>query len=121
MAASLWYYGVLLDAVATLSGACGKQLLRHAAVTGEVCYYPLGFLLTAIIDPLFDVTAYSYAAQSIIAPCAGLAVVWNVLLAPFMLGETVTPARAAGAAFICLGTQRSCFYSELGVGSRSLT
>ena len=37
MAASLWYYGVLLDAVATLAGACGKQLLRHAAVTGEVC------------------------------------------------------------------------------------
>ena len=32
----LWWVGVLLDAVATLAGTGGKQLLRHAAVDGLV-------------------------------------------------------------------------------------
>ena len=99
-----WVYGVILDAVATLSGTVGKQLLRHAAVTGNSCYYPLGLVFTAVIDPAFDLMAYSYAAQSIIAACAGLVVVWNVIIAPFTLGERLTRSRAVGAALVCSGT-----------------
>ena len=101
---SLWYVGVLLDVAATLAGAGGKQLLRYAAVTRNAWYYPLGLCLTAVIDPAFDLAAYSFAAQSIIAACAGLTVVWNVILAPFTLGEELTPSRKIGAALICLGT-----------------
>jgi len=101
---SHWYYGVLLDAVATLAGAGGKQLLRAAAVTGNAYLYPLGLFLTAVIDPAFDLAAYSYTAQSIIAACAGLVIVWNVLLAPFTLGEELTAARIWGAVLICAGT-----------------
>ena len=70
--------GLLLDAVATLAGATGKQLLRHAAVSENSWYYLLGLCFTAVVDPAFDLMAYSFAAQSIIAAAAGLVIVWNV-------------------------------------------
>ncbi|EOD25471.1 hypothetical protein EMIHUDRAFT_237702 [Emiliania huxleyi CCMP1516] len=99
-----WPIGLLLDAVATLAGTGGKQLLRHAALTGKHRYYALGLILTAVIDPIFDVAAYTYAAQSIIAAAAGLVVVWNVLLAPYTLGEALTRERKLGSALIFSGT-----------------
>ena len=70
---SLWWVGLLLDCVAALAGAIGKQLLRHAAVSRNRWFIPLGLCFTAIIDPAFDLLAYSFAAQSIIAAAAGLA------------------------------------------------
>ena len=96
--------GVGLDAVATFTGAVGKMLLRHAAVTGNMWFYPLGFLFTGIIDPAFDVAAYSFAAASIVTACAGLVIFWNVLLAPCSLGEPLTAARAWSALLIFSGT-----------------
>ena len=101
---SHWWVGVLLDMLATLAGTVGKQLLRLAAVSGDTRYYPLGLFCTAVIDPAFDLSAYSFAAQSIIAPCAGMVVVWNVLLAPYTLKERLTPSRLRGAILICVGT-----------------
>ena len=100
----LWWIGVLLDAVATLAGTGGKQLLRYAVITKNPWYYPLGLLCTAMIDPAFDISAYGFAAQSIIAPCAGMVVVWNVLLAPCTLNERLTRSRLSGALLILLGT-----------------
>ena len=99
-----WWIGVLLDAVATLAGTGGKQLLRHAAVSKNPWFYPLGLVCTAMIDPAFDLSAYGFAAQSIIAPCAGMVVVWNVLLAPCTLNERLTRSRLTGALLICVGT-----------------
>ena len=99
-----WWIGVLLDMIATLAGTIGKQLLRYAVVTKEMRYYPLGLFFTAVVDPVFDLSAYSFAAQSIIAPCAGMVVVWNVLLAPYTLQEKLTRARLIGAVLVCIGT-----------------
>jgi uncharacterized membrane protein len=101
---NLWWVGVLLDCVATLAGTGGKQLLRHASVTKKMRFYPLGLVFTAIIDPAFDIAAYSFAAVSIIAPMAGMVVVWNILLAPCTLGEQLTFSRKLGALLICIGT-----------------
>ena len=100
----LWWVGILLDAAATLAGTAGKQLLRFAVITKNPMYYPLGLLCTAVVDPAFDISAYGFAAQSIIAPCAGMVVVWNVLLAPWTLGERLTRSRKMGGFLICLGT-----------------
>jgi len=104
LSANLWWVGILFDAVATFAGTCGKQMLRKAVTTRNGWYYPLGLFLTAFIDPAFDLVAYSFAAQSIIAACAGLVVVWNVMLAPCTLGEKLTPSRKIGATVICTGT-----------------
>jgi uncharacterized membrane protein len=100
----LWYVGILLDCVATLAGTGGKQLLRYAVVKNNAWYYPLGLLCTAVIDPAFDVSAYSFAAQSIIAPMGGMVVVWNIAIAPYTLGEALTRSRVAGAVLIIVGT-----------------
>ena len=99
-----WIIGVGLDAVATLTGTIGKQLLRYAAIKRNIVYYPIGLFFTAFIDPAFDAAAYSYAAASIITACAGLVIVWNVLLAPCTLGEPLTPERKLSAFLICVGT-----------------
>ena len=99
-----WWIGVLLDMIATLAGTIGKQLLRYAVLTKEMRYYPLGLFFTAVVDPVFDLSAYSFAAQSIIAPCAGMVVVWNVLLAPYTLQEKLTASRLIGAVLVCIGT-----------------
>lgn len=104
MASNLWWVGLLLDGVATLAGTGGKQMLRYAAVSRNAWWYPFGLILTAVVDPAFDLVAYSFAAQSIIAAAAGLVVVWNVLLAPCTLGEQLTFSRKLGAALICTGT-----------------
>lgn len=96
--------GIGLDAVATLTGAVGKMMLRHAAVSGNLWYYPFGLFFTAFIDPIFDVAAYSFAAGSTVTACAGLVIVWTVIFAPCTLGEPLTRARAAAAVFIVAGT-----------------
>ena len=100
----LWFIGVLLDCIATLAGTGGKQLLRYAVITKNPWYYPLGLICTAVIDPAFDVAAYGFAAQSIVAPMAGMVVVWNILIAPWTLGEALTRSRKFGALLIITGT-----------------
>ena len=100
----MWFVGVLLDAVATLAGTGGKQLLRFAVVKNNPWYYPLGLVCTACIDPFFDLLAYKFAAQSIIAPMAGMVVVWNIAIAPCTLGEKLTRSRKLGAFLIIAGT-----------------
>lgn len=100
----LWYVGVFLDAIATLAGTGGKQLLRFAVVKNNLWYYPLGLICTAVIDPLFDISAYAYAAQSIISPMGAMVVVWNVAIAPCTLGEVLTRSRKIGAGLIIFGT-----------------
>lgn len=99
-----WMIGVLLDVVATLAGTVGKQFLRFAAVRQNAWYYPLGLFFTGVIDPIFDAGAYSFAAASIITACAGMVIVWNVLLAPYTLGEPLTRPRMWGSAMIAVGT-----------------
>ena len=101
---NLWYIGVLLDAIATLAGTGGKQLLRFAVIKNNNWYVPLGLVCTAIIDPFFDLLAYSFAAQSIISPMGAMVVVWNVAIAPCTLGEVLTRSRKIGAGLIVLGT-----------------
>eukprot|EP00967_Tisochrysis_lutea_P024690 scaffold28393_cov31-Tisochrysis_lutea.AAC.1 len=96
--------GISLDAVATLTGAVGKMMLRHAAVSGNLWFYPFGLFFTAFIDPIFDVAAYSFAAGSVVTACAGLVIVWTVLFAPCFLGEPVTRSRAVAALLIVIGT-----------------
>uniref|UniRef100_A0A7S3VXX1 EamA domain-containing protein n=2 Tax=Emiliania huxleyi TaxID=2903 RepID=A0A7S3VXX1_EMIHU len=116
----LWWVGVLLDCVATLGGASGKQLLRHAAVTKNNWFIPLGMFFTAVIDPIFDISAYAFAAQSVIAPMAGMVVVWNVVLAPFTLGEVLTPSRKRGTLLVVLGTACSGFFGNHLVHERTV-
>ena len=66
----VWAIGVLLEGFAALAACIGKQMLRYAATSQNNSYYLVGAVLVGIIDPIFDLSAYTFAAQSIIAPCA---------------------------------------------------
>ena len=108
-----WMVGVGLDSAATFAGCVGKQLLRYAALPGRSpAWYAVGLFFTGVIDPAFDTAAYSYAAASIVTACAGLLVVWNVLLAPYTLGEVVTPARKWGSVLIVIGTLSTAIFAQ---------
>ena len=48
--------------------------------------------MTLGIGTLLDVVALAFAAQSLIAPLAGLTLVFNILIAPCFLKEQATPA-----------------------------
>ena len=66
----VWAVGIALEAVATLACCIGKQMLRYAAISKNNSFYLVGIVFVSIIDPIFDLSAYTFAAQSIIAPCA---------------------------------------------------
>lgn len=106
----LWYVGVLLEIVSTMSGTIGKQLIRLSEVTKKtnpwlsVVVFRVGLLTNVAVGPIIDTTAYSFAPQSLIAPFGGLDVVWNALLAPYVLGEKLTCRRLVGAVLIFAGT-----------------
>jgi len=54
--------------------------------------------------PACDFLALTLAPASLVFAVDGMIVVWNVLFAPYTLGEPVTVSRLTGAAMITLGT-----------------
>lgn len=106
----LWYVGVLLEILSTMSGTIGKQLIRLSELKkrsnpkkAKAAFY-MGLVVNTLCGPIIDMAAYSFASQSLIAPFGGLDVVWNAMLAPYLLRETLSFKRAAGCALILLGT-----------------
>mmetsp|Transcript_51992 Transcript_51992/g.132040 ORF Transcript_51992/g.132040 Transcript_51992/m.132040 type:complete len:483 (-) Transcript_51992:182-1630(-) len=106
----LWYIGVFLEIFSTVLGTIGKQLIRMSELlkrrkpwVSSMCFR-LGLLTNIVVGPLVDMGAYTFANQSLIAPFGGLDVVWNAMLAPWILGEKMTKTRAAGCVLMIVGT-----------------
>ena len=53
------------------------------------CKHPLWMLgmICLILDAILDVLSFGLASQSLIAPLAGLCLIWNILIAPPLQGE----------------------------------
>jgi len=107
----LWALGVGLEVVSTLSGTAGKQLIRFSELLRRrkapalaKPFFIAGLLVNTIMGPILDMAAYSFAAQSLIAPFGGLDVIWNAALAPYLLSEQLTRSRMAACALIFAGT-----------------
>lgn len=107
--ANFWIVGVAMGIAATLSGTIGKQLIRLSellkvsAPTSSWIVLRLGLLINTVLGPVLSMGAYYFAPQSLIAPLAGLEVVWNNLLAPIVLKEKVTRVRLMSAFQILAG------------------
>jgi len=106
----MWWLGVSLEILSTVSGTIGKQLIRYSELRkkdnphlSKVSFYS-GLAVNTMISPAIDMAAYSFAAQSLIAPFGGLDVVWNALAAPYMLQEKLTARRLGGCILIIIGT-----------------
>lgn len=106
----MWYIGVGLEIVSTMSGTVGKQLIRLSELRKQTSprfskvAFTTGLLVNTLVGPLLDIGAYSFAPQSLVAPFGGLDIVWNALLAPYVLQETLTYGRVVGCLLITLGT-----------------
>jgi len=71
-----------------------------------------GLLINTCCSPILEMSAYAFAAQSLIAPFGGLDTVWNALLAPYTLGEELTERRIQGVVIIITGTVASAFFAS---------
>ena len=72
----------------------------------------MGLVTNTVVGPLIDVSAYSFAPQSLVAPFGGLDVVWNALLAPFILNERLTRHRAVGSMLVMAGSIGSAIFGN---------
>ncbi|CAJ1343574.1 unnamed protein product [Effrenium voratum] len=116
---SLWYVGIGLEIFSSMCGTAGKifvrlsSLQKHKHPLLSKCLFRVGLFTNTVVGPLIDVSAYSFAPQSLVAPFGGLDVVWNALLAPFILEEKLTRHRAVGSLLVMLGSIGSaCFGNQ---------
>ncbi|CAE7220642.1 unnamed protein product [Symbiodinium pilosum] len=114
----LWYVGIGLQVISSMCGTAGKTLVRLSTIHEKKhpffskLLFRVGLLTNTIIGPLIDVSAYSFAPQSLVAPFGGLDVVWNALLAPFILKEKLTKHRAVGSALVMMGSVGSAAFGN---------
>uniref|UniRef100_A0A7S1KVX2 EamA domain-containing protein n=1 Tax=Alexandrium catenella TaxID=2925 RepID=A0A7S1KVX2_ALECA len=115
---NLWYVGVALEVVSTMSGTIGKQLIRLSETKKRKnphfakIAFTVGLVVNTVCGPLLDMAAYSFATQSLIAPFGGLDVVWNAALAPYILNEKLTKRRIVGCILILTGTIMAGFFGN---------
>ncbi|CAL1134054.1 unnamed protein product [Cladocopium goreaui] len=100
------FIGVALILFKTLVIICGLQLLRYAVLVDQrerLKFRLLGLSMAMAIGPLAEVSAYAFAPQSLLAPLDGFDVIWNILLAPYTLGESITSAKVMGTGLVFAG------------------
>lgn len=115
---SLWLLGIGLELISTLSGTVGKQLIRWSELqkkmgnekAGKVALQ-IGLFISTVLVAISDLSAYAFAPQALLAPFAGLDIVWNILSAPYTLGEELTKKRISGIGLVFLGITISVFFS----------
>ena len=103
-ASGAWGLGLALELCGTFANVGGKQCFRLAAKHKNPWYYLLGLVLLIGVYSIFNNFAVRFAPNSVVSAVDGMIVVWNILLAPFTLGEAVTLSRLAGALLITVGT-----------------
>jgi len=100
-----------------MSGTLGKQLIRlselrkHRNPLLSKIALTTGLLVNTLVGPVLDMGSYTFAPQSLVAPFGGLDIVWNALLAPYLLHETLSWRHIVGCFFIVVGT---CMAGALG-------
>ncbi|CAE7203296.1 unnamed protein product [Symbiodinium sp. CCMP2592] len=98
--------GVALILFKTFIIIFGLQLLRYAAIMEsrrKWRFKLLGLSMAMAVGPLCEVSAYAFAPQSLLAPLDGFDVIWNILLAPYTLGESLTSSKLLGSGFVFAG------------------
>eukprot|EP01051_Picozoa_sp_SAG22_P012050 SAG22_NODE_1219_length_5132_cov_2.957878_3_plen_318_part_00 len=91
----------LLEQAQRVYAEAGAAKVARYQCTGSVLTVA-GYVVNVACGPLIDMAAYAFAPQSIIAPMGGLDVVWNTLLAPLTLKETLTVKRLAGCLLVAV-------------------
>jgi len=125
MGNNLWILGAALCVFASGLSTFGINLQKYSHLQsaeslspGQAAqpYYLRGFwwagFLLIIFGTLMDVVALAFAAQSLVAPLAGLSLVFNVLLAPCFLDEVVTRIDLIATGVILLGCTMAVAFAD---------
>ncbi|EQC35628.1 hypothetical protein SDRG_06912 [Saprolegnia diclina VS20] len=99
-----WVVGIALSLAASLFGTVGKVLMKLAHIhDGSFLLLGSATFCVLVLNPVFDAWSFAFAAQSVLAPMAGFSVVWNIVLAPYILKETLSPQVLHGSLLIIIG------------------
>eukprot|EP00493_Phyllostaurus_siculus_P016448 UN16696 len=104
-----WLIGVGLAVGATGIGTLGRISMRwsHILMDDGKSAKSFKILLIAIsclvINPIMDVLALAFASPTLLTPLAGTTLVWNVVLAHFILKEQLTIYAVAGSGIALVG------------------
>ena len=90
--------GVLLMLVSSIC-VCTGQLLWKLSIQSGLWYLIFGFILYAF-GAIVMLVAYKFGSLSILQPMLSLNYVFALLLAAFVLGETITITKVVGIAII---------------------
>jgi len=110
-----WYVGVLCSLVACVGTVTGIIMQKYShmtedqkpkdqrrAETKRPLWWMSLFFMILVPAPL-DYAAFAFAAQSILAPLAGVTLLLNVVASPFFLGEKVSWSDIGGTVLIAVG------------------
>mmetsp|Transcript_4403 Transcript_4403/g.10324 ORF Transcript_4403/g.10324 Transcript_4403/m.10324 type:complete len:676 (-) Transcript_4403:672-2699(-) len=110
----VWMIGVALAIGAQLSGALAKVLFKYyykiKLRTNKILTLVVSYVCIIILNPILGLAAYSFAAQSLLAPLSILNLVWNAVLANLMLGEGLSKANMVAYVLICSGCLLSSYF-----------
>lgn len=104
--------GLLLGLLATLVATISKVLLKlshnleaqqTSASSRKSWIVWCGGVFAVVLNPPLDVAALWFSPQSLFAATAGTATVFNLMLAPCLLGEKFTAFDLIGAVTVCFG------------------
>ncbi|EQC37979.1 hypothetical protein SDRG_04409 [Saprolegnia diclina VS20] len=95
-----WPLGVLLSAIASIIGVLGKILLKLSFQRHSRAMWAMGMACIVLLNPLFCISAFNFAPQSLLAPMGGLCIVWNTIFSPWILDEPLWGRDIVGAAVV---------------------
>lgn len=107
--------GLFCSAVSLLVGFTAINIQRHAQRRKNPCQVLnlCGVLLNLVVGPI-DMTAYSLAPQSLLAPFGMLGLVLNLVAGPKLHEETVSRSDTLATLLIVLGSVICLTYGEHG-------
>jgi len=104
-----WLIGVGLAVGATGIGTLGRIFMRwsHILMDDDKSAKSFKILMIAIlclvINPIMDILSLAFASPTLLTPLAGTTLVWNVILAHFILKEQLTIYAVAGSGIALVG------------------
>ena len=115
------WLGVILVLFGLSLGTTGMHLIRMSELKkkegqDKECrfYFFLGMIFNVLLGPLLDIAGYAFAPAALIAPFTGINIIINSVVAPYTLGEELTPRRLFSASVVFIAATSSIVFKNLG-------